>query len=390
MGILSFFNRKKPIEKVKERQGIPFEKLSNYISNEQEEIEKNKSEFFESIHEIIFEHSERVEKKVKILVAIDIDSKKIEERAKIIVKQSVEKYVIEVKKLLAELKNSEKNSIEEFINQVNYTFTHFNKRSAIFYGRSNYIIGDELLAVKNAIQKIHQEFDELLDSKKEIIKKSITLREIASSLEIISEKTNKKDEYLKEITKIDTLIQEKEKIIAKIETDIEQTKKSKEYSFFKKSLEEIDTKEQAINKMILECKSLINFKELMGLYYSSESKREVIKKYKDSFSIQFRESEIQDLLGLIIDSKISNRDKILALVAKIAKQKEEKKEDKARLGKDIIAEKNSIKKRHLEELKKLQEDKALEKKIEESFNKEIEKIKIAIQEKLEMLNINII
>ena len=128
-------------------------------------------------------------------------------------------------------------------------------------------------------------------------------------------------------------------MISEIEEGIAQTKKSKEYSLFKKSLEEIDTKEQAINKMILECKSLINFKELMGLYYSSESKREVIKKYKDSFSIQFRESEIQDLLDLIIDSKITNRDKILTLVAKIAKQKEEKKEDKARLGKDIIAEK---------------------------------------------------
>jgi len=390
MKLFNFLKRKKTIEKNNENKEVLWEELGSYILTEQKKVEENKSEFFESVHNIILEHSADIEKKVETLESIDIDSKKIEERAKIIVKQSVEKYVTEVKKLLFQLKNSRQEAIEEFINQVNQSFAHFDKRSAIFYGRSNYIIGDELLTVKNSIQKIHQEFSTLLNSKKETIEKNSILQGIISSRKIIEEKTDKKNESKNQIKKIDLDIQKKENLISEIDEDIEKTKKSEEYSLFRKSLEEIDAKKQSINKMILECKSLINFKELMGLYYASESKRELIKKYKDSFSIEFRESNIQDFLSLIVDSKITNRDKILTLAENIAEKKEEKVQAKKLLGNNPLTEKENRKKRYVEELKKLQEAKRLEKKIEESFDKEIEKSKIAIKERLETLNIKLI
>ena len=108
MKLFNFLKRKKTIEKNNENKEVLWEELGSYILTEQKKVEENKSEFFESVHNIILEHSADIEKKVETLESIDIDSKKIEERAKIIVKQSVEKYETEVKKLLVELKNSNK------------------------------------------------------------------------------------------------------------------------------------------------------------------------------------------------------------------------------------------------------------------------------------------
>ena len=218
MRLFNFFRKKDKVKELSENEKITFKELERYLANEQEKLEIKESEFFETINNLAIQHSLEVEKKIRILEEIDINSKKIEERAKIIVNQSVEKYVIEVKKLLAELKDSKKDTIQEFINHINKIFLNFNKRSAIFYGRSNYIIGDELLAVKNSIQKIYQEFETLIISEKELIAKSTTIKDIKSLQKNIEEKTKKKEQAIEEINRIASLIEEKEQIIEKIES----------------------------------------------------------------------------------------------------------------------------------------------------------------------------
>ena len=354
MRLFNFFRKKDKVKELSENEKITFKELERYLANEQEKLEIKESEFFETINNLAIQHSLEVEKKIRILEEIDINSKKIEERAKIIVNQSVEKYVIEVKKLLAELKDSKKDTIQEFINHINKIFLNFNKRSAIFYGRSNYIIGDELLAVKNSIQKIYQEFETLIISEKELIAKSTTIKDIKSLQKNIEEKTKKKEQAIEEINRIASLIEEKEQIIEKIESSNKKFQKSEEYSSFRKSIEDIKEKEQTINKLIIECKNLINFKELMGLYYSSELKKEIVKKYRDSFSVQFSKTNAKELLDLIDDSKINNREKILLAAKNIADEKEKVIENKKHLDSDPLERENEKKEHHAQDIKRLE------------------------------------
>ena len=71
MKLFNFLKRKKTIEKNNENKEVLWEELGSYILTEQKKVEENKSEFFESVHNIILEHSADIEKNLQLMTGIE-------------------------------------------------------------------------------------------------------------------------------------------------------------------------------------------------------------------------------------------------------------------------------------------------------------------------------
>jgi len=302
----NFFKRKKAQEPKIESERVHSNKIETWLDKKTKEVNENEKKVFVLIEKEIDSFTLRVEGKTKILRAIDIESKKVEERAKTIVRQGLDEYLNFVEIFKKDLADIEKQKLNQFIKKADKAFSSFDKRSYIFYQRANYLIGDELVALKQEINNLSTHFTGLFDKNKKISQSFDLISSTKSKLTRLDETNIALDKINLEIKSLDKKTTENEEKGVKIIYKIKKIKVSKNYLENIKRKDEIELTEKQLEENILELKSLINFKKLANTFHSNEGKMKRIKDYRDDFQKSFTRNKGRGILNLIKEAELDD------------------------------------------------------------------------------------
>jgi len=302
----NFFRKRKRQEPKVELEEVNFVEIESWLENKVKKFAEKEKKVFLLIQEKITIFTSDINEKTKILEAIDIKSKKVEERAKTIVKQSLDKYLNFIKIFTKELTDIDKQNLNHFIKGANQIFSDFDKRSYIFYQRTNYLIGDELLAVKQEINNLSIYFTDLFNENKKITDSLNLISSIKSKLTQLNETSQILDEINSEIESLDKITTKNKERKETLSHKIEKIKITKDYFENIEREEEIKQMEKQLLDNISKLKSLIDFKKLTNAFHSDENKMKTIRNYRENFHKSFDENRGDDILNLISKAELNN------------------------------------------------------------------------------------
>ena len=394
MGILNLLKNifKEAEEKEPKRIKVNLSEIKPILDKNKEKIQEREDSIISLIKTNIDSFSKDIQEKVEIVEKVDIESKEKNNKIKAIVYEGRKKYIEFIERLMDNLEEHKNiDNFQEIIENINYSFSKFNESSMKSYERATVLIGKEMGAIKESLKKFSKEILEIYNENKNIIseKKSILFSEskLNENLEI-QDKLNKIEE---ESNELKTKIKEKENILNKKLTILNKIKNSEEYIKNIQLKESIIIKEEEIKNQISQLRQDIDFKSLSSFFHIFPEKMNYIKRYKESFLLEFKEDRGKSLVNLLNEAGLNN-DKISEQIKNISmkeeileKQKKEIKEDPTNLvSSEIETLKENIKNWNdeldwIEKRKeKLKED---EKRNTQKIKEEFKKINIDIEEK---------
>ena len=394
MGILNLlkniFNEAE--EKEPKITKVNLSEIKPILDKNKEKIQEREDSIISLIKTNIDSFSKDIQEKVEIVEKVDIESKEKNNKIKAIVYEGTKKYIEFIERLMDNLEEHKNiDNFQEIIENINYSFSKFNESSMKSYERATVLIGKEMGAIKESLKKFSKEILEIYNENKNIIseKKSILFSEskLNENLEI-QDKLNKIDE---ESNELKTKIKEKENILNEKLTILNKIKNSEEYIKNIQLKESIIIKEEEIKNQISQLRQDIDFKSLSSFFHIFPEKMNYIKRYKESFLLEFKEDRGKSLVNLLNEAGLNN-DKISEQIKNISmkeeileKQKKEIKEDPTNLvSSEIETLKENIKNWNDEldwiekRTEKLKED---EKRNTQKIKEEFKKINIDIEEK---------
>ncbi|MBP6856990.1 hypothetical protein KBC25_01035 [Candidatus Pacearchaeota archaeon] len=394
MGILNLLKNifKEAEEKEPKRIKVNLSEIKPILDKNKEKIQEREDSIISLIKTNIDSFSKDIQEKVEIVEKVDIESKEKNNKIKAIVYEGRKKYIEFIERLMDNLEEHKNiDNFQEIIENINYSFSKFNESSMKSYERATVLIGKEMGAIKESLKKFSKEILEIYNENKNIIseKKSILFSEskLNENLEI-QDKLNKIDE---ESNELKTKIKEKENILNEKLTILNKIKNSEEYIKNIQLKESIIIKEEEIKNQISQLRQDIDFKSLSSFFHIFPEKMNYIKRYKESFLLEFKEDRGKSLVNLLNEAGLNN-DKISEQIKNISmkeeileKQKKEIKEDPTNLvSSEIETLKENIKNWNDEldwiekRTEKLKED---EKRNTQKIKEEFKKINIDIEEK---------
>jgi len=376
MGIFGFLKGKRPVVSEVETEKIGFGDVGDWLENKKGAFREDEKNAFGKVGERLDGFYVSVEEKLDVLVAIDIESKKEHERAKILVRQGLDNYINSVRVLLKELtkissplaegfdsknrmgsdsKNPEKFSfagglaaneigLGEFAVEVTEVFNRFEKTSAIFYGRANYLVGDEMADVRNEIRRFYNGLAEIL--KESLIKGLKEIGDVKLKLDELHSVEKNLGDVEKEIVVRDKKIYKAKNDVGELRDDVEDMKKSSEYISGMEVRDEVKRLEAGLDREIVRLKEIVDFKRLTGLVHSNEREMGIVKDFRAHFVTEFSKDRGR-LLGLLSGCNMMS-DEIRVKVDLIEKRGSELREKRKSVGIDYTAGK-------LKEIERLEE-----------------------------------
>jgi len=330
MGMFGFFKNKKvePSEVIKRKLG--FEEIEKWVSDKEERLGKEEKLAIDEILGKLDEFYISVGEKLEVLEGIDIEGKKEHGRAKILVRQGLNNYIDLVKGLIGDLRKIGKDDLGKFGEEVGRVFVLFEKSSAKFYERATYLVGDEMVAVRNEIRKFYNGLvgmfeDSMIGDLRKVVEVKLILKEVGEVEDSIAE-------VEKEISVRDKKIDEAKGQVVKLEREIDEIRKSAEYVSGLKVVEEVKAFEARLDKEIVRLKEMIDFKKLIGIVHSNARELSVVKEYREHFVSEFSRDG-DKIIGLLARCNMKSS-LIVAQVDLIKRRELELKELKDGIGKD--------------------------------------------------------
>ena len=321
---------KKDRVKESEEESVDFNEIVSLFEDKREKIKEKEKEIFILIKNKIPVMIGELNEKVKILEGIDMELIKAEERVKVIVKGNLNNYIKCTKKITEDLSNLREDDLEKFIDRLNNIFLDFDRKSHINYQKANFLIGNEIVAVKERVINFSKYLGKLFNKNKEILDSSKIISFIHLNLKELD--GIKKD--IKEIDEknksLDEKIKNNEKIMKKI-------KKNDIYIENLKKQEEIKSTEKALEDDIYKLKQLIDLKSLANVFHNNEKEWNLIKAYKKDFQTALKKDNGASILNLLEGAKLNN-DIISAKIKQINDKKEEIIKDIKTIERDEIEE----------------------------------------------------
>lgn len=356
MGILSFFKGKRPVETEVQVKEIRFDEIDKWLEEMEDAFGSDEQRTLEKIGERLGEFYVSIESKLKVLEVIDIESKKEHGRAKLLVRQGLDSYVNSVKALIRDLKNIEMENVGKFALEVSKLFGHFEKSSAIFYGRANYLVGDEMAAVRNEIRKFYNGLVEIFEGDKSPISNLKSIGEVRLKFREFSKGQNNLKENNEEIEKKNVEIDKLKKNVEKLMKEIEKMRGGSEYVSNLKTEDEIKALRIKIDKESVKLKDIIDFKKLTQIVHSNERELRIVKEHKEHFVTEFSHDGGEKIVALLEGSNMKNSE-IDAQLSLIKKMNEGLKEKTQKVGLDPTIVKFQEVKRIEDEIDNLETEK---------------------------------
>jgi len=158
----------------------------------------------------------------------------------------------------------------------------------------------------------------------------------------------------------------------KINEEIEEIKKSKEYSEWLKEKGQIEPLRREVEREIFSLKNMIDFRHLGNTFHVDEKKMHIVKLHKENFPEHFEKDQYSRILALINETSHKNKQEISEKIDQIRKEKEKITEMENSIKRDPLKEKFSGIEKNSMEIKSLENEKE---KIQKSYEKTEEKRK---------------
>src|SRR3989344_1563669 len=149
MGIFDFFKSRKEKEEPKNTEVIAIGELGSWIENKSTELKNQKTEFHALVKNRVSKLSDELRHGTESFKNIDWQEIKVEDRIKQIVKENLNNYASHLGLLIQELNKLEESSLNK--EKIYLIFSAFEKRAAMNYQKSTYLIGKELESINKSM-----------------------------------------------------------------------------------------------------------------------------------------------------------------------------------------------------------------------------------------------
>lgn len=377
MEIFKLFKKKKE----KQWTRISFDKIELLLENKKttfcEENKRIKRELKERFRSFVGE----IDEGIRILEGITLEKRREAERVKEIVLSSLGEFIVHLKKLRDNIEKIDTDpEVEQIFERVYFFLKDFEKKSSPHFEKATYLIGKELGDVAQSIKKMDTFLKEISSENRDILAIPI----FVSTVERLLNEESDLKKSLEESKQIEKDLIERNKIIetkiSRIEKDIENTKKTREYGEMLKQREILEDLKDDLKNRVLEVRSLIDFKKLASIHHSSEKSMQIIKDFKNDLNIVL-EKDVSPLLRLLNETESK---KVSEGIREIMKRKQDITALEKRLDKN---NKTSLIEQDLGEMKKelliIREELAKQEKITNKFMSKIGDLKEGIIKEFE-------
>ena len=344
MGMFDFFRKKESVEEDVKIES--FEDAEKIFKDKGDLLREREKGVLLEIGGKLEEFYISVEEKLVVLEGIDIESKKEYDKAKILVRQGLDKYIDSVRVLLKDLKKLKKDDLGDFSREVGRVFVGFEKTSFKVYERATYLVGDEMMAVRNEIRRFYNGLLKMFEKDKLLIENLGKIEDVELKFDEVGKIGDKIKDFRKEILVNEDEIEKNKIDIERLNGEILEIKKSSGYVAGLKVKKEVADLERDIEANIVKLKGFIDFKKLIGIVHTNKRELEIVKRFRDFFVSEFSRGG-GVFLDLLKDSNMKN-DKIEEQISLIEKLKGELVEKREGVGLDSSVVK-------FEEAKKIEE-----------------------------------
>lgn len=303
MGILDFLKKK---QEIKEEEIVYKNNLSNWINLKKQQHKEKEQEFLTPIKNKIAKLISELKAEITILEDVDIDAKKVDLRVKIIIKENLKNYLHYLEKMVERL--AEVNKRENIIENINFIFEDFDKRSKLNYEKITFLVGKEMRATKESIRKFLKDLELILKANKESFEEfeaigflEVEIKKLTETEENKSEVSNILNGYFKKIEDLKRNLKNKEEEITEI-------KKSEKYAQEDKKKQELETKNKELQENTNNLGKSIDFKALSNFYHKFENERILVKEYRNNFKQIIEKEGTQKIEFLLKESKLNNEE----------------------------------------------------------------------------------
>ncbi len=384
MALINFLKNilKKEESKELEEEKVTFSTLHTWVKDKQGELKKREDAVADTHNNKTLLLRKKIDEQLPILKNVDIETKKDDARTKLIVKNNLNNYITFVERLIKNITDLKYTTIEEYTRNLDEYFADFFKKTNVTYEKSNYLVGKELIAVKEELVKFYKWEQQTIEKNKNLIARGKILASIALKHATYNEFEENCKEITSTITNLNKKIKETQEKRKELEKKVEEIKNSKEHVEMEKREKEVEQTKIALKNTYVALKQLIDFKRLTNVFHSSRQEMTKIKSYKEDFEAALKDGE--ELLSLLQEAKLDN-ETIKEKIQQIKNKKEELKENIAILKKKP---KMPIEIKQIEnDLETLEKQKAQELAIKEKLTQSKKDVVLNIKEELLKMNV---
>lgn len=378
MGIFDFLKSKK---KEPEKNKINFSELETWLDDKTKANKQKEQKILKNINEIIAETASILKEKNLTLEKIDLKDRKEQEKLKGIVLENLNIYSHHLDKLIENLRNLKKESLQEMIEHLNKIVFEFKQRSNTHFEKSTILVGKELGVIKETLGHFSNRLNNILEEEKETMESLRALGFIKKEFNEFKKIETFKNSIDSEIVKIDNQLKNLESESDLIKKNIGAIKSGIKYELNQKEKENATVKKGEIEKEIYGLKNTIDFKNLARFFHSDPKKMIIINDYEKDFNRIFEKNDEKSILNLIDDSKKA------VILEKIKSIQEQKLRIQEVFGRKDLLEDDALEILKINSsIKNFESDKLKLKKKLEEYEKDILNIKEEI--KKEVLGLN--
>lgn len=299
MGMLDFFRKKKLSGTEKEVEEISFDDIGKWVEAQSKDLGEDEKRVLVSIGEKLDEFYVSLDEKLEVLKGIDIESRKEHGRAKVLVRQGLDKYINFVHILLKDLGGIKMRGLDGVIREVGEMFGKFERSSAKSYERATYLVGDEMMVVRNEIRGFYNGLVKMFEDDKSSIRDLNRVGNVKVRLNEFEDGKKNSDVVRKEIEVKSRNIGKAKAKVEELNSEIEKIKSGSEYVANVKMGEGIKILRSDIEKEISLLRGLVDFKKIIGIVHGNVREFDLIKNYRDHFASEFSSDEGKRLLDLL-------------------------------------------------------------------------------------------
>src|SRR3989344_5155714 len=294
MGIFDFFKGRK--EELRKSEIISFKDLGSWIENKLSESQNQKTKFHALVKNCVSKLSEEIKQGTESFKDIGWEKIKEEERVKQIVKENLNNYESHLAGLTQELNNLQESNLNK--EKIYEIFSSFDKKTAINYQKSTYLIGKELEFLNKSVSIFFKEIDKIHNENKEIISKAGALSNLNKNMKVLEESDKTISKIREEISSIEKEIARSEDKLKNYETSLNEIKKGAEYLEWNKIKEKSQERTENLKREMQDLHSIINFKALARIWHENPLEMQILTDYRSNFNLAFHKDKGEVLARL--------------------------------------------------------------------------------------------
>lgn len=303
MSWLDYFSRLFEGKKEQKIESFSISQLPGKIEEELKNSSETRKRIKKAVSGQIDTFSSDIGEQIKILENVNLEKRKENEKIKVLVKENLRAYLIQLKKLLADLKSIENLEPEQYLKRVNEFLHNFNTSSRSTFEKSTILAGNELERTKEIIKRLLENLNRLLDENKHSLEIKSFIDKLNDSLRRLDETNRIIEEIELSIGNLNSkakLLREK---LEKAEKSISNLKSSKEYEQDAQEKSKIADEKHKIEKEIQSLKDRIELKALAKHFHHDQKKVKIINSYFDNFKSAMESDSSLEIVKLVKEAR---------------------------------------------------------------------------------------